>query len=375
LIIKMTDKKDLLITVLTTIFCGENNADLITFMIPAVYEGQDMAECSVEMSYIRPDGVGADERLQASADLYKGYLQYGTMVDTHLAAASGIAVLWLTFTDKDDNVILKTNEVNIHILTADGAPDSSRGPLYTQADWAQEDVMAPDYIRNKEKLYEQLGATHGVNAVQYTKQTLSTDEQEQARANINAAPQLMLVQVLPSGRATYTATEVYDHCFNKKGLAVLVTAIDGNSFALYPMAMTDDGAIIFTADTGELGTATAYLTADGAVETGMLQNGAYSGVESVNDQTGVVVLTASDVGAVSIDELNYTVNEAIASAVADGTFTGPQGEPGVSGVYVGSGEMPEDCNVQIDPEGEVFTMDDFVAEALAALPVWDGGAY
>lgn len=39
---------------------------------------------------------------------------------------------------------------------------------------------------------------------------------------------------------------------------------------------------------------------------------------------------------------------------------GPQGEPGVqgeqgergaSGVYVGSGEMPADCNVQIDPNG------------------------
>lgn len=40
---------------------------------------------------------------------------------------------------------------------------------------------------------------------------------------------------------------------------------------------------------------------------------------------------------------------------------GPQGEPGVqgepgergaSGVYVGSGEMPADCNVQIDPSGD-----------------------
>lgn len=30
---------------------------------------------------------------------------------------------------------------------------------------------------------------------------------------------------------------------------------------------------------------------------------------------------------------------------------------GTSGVYVGSGDMPEDCNVQIDPDGEVFTID------------------
>lgn len=39
-----------------------------------------------------------------------------------------------------------------------------------------------------------------------------------------------------------------------------------------------------------------------------------------------------------------------------------------TGVYVGSGEMPDDCNVQIDPMGEVISMDDlmdggiFVAE-------------
>ena len=31
---------------------------------------------------------------------------------------------------------------------------------------------------------------------------------------------------------------------------------------------------------------------------------------------------------------------------------GKDGAPGKSGVYVGSGEMPEDCNIQIDPSGE-----------------------
>lgn len=30
-----------------------------------------------------------------------------------------------------------------------------------------------------------------------------------------------------------------------------------------------------------------------------------------------------------------------------------EGEDGASGVYVGSGEMPDNCNVQIDPNGEV----------------------
>lgn len=37
-----------------------------------------------------------------------------------------------------------------------------------------------------------------------------------------------------------------------------------------------------------------------------------------------------------------------------GSVKGDQGPRGESGVYVGTGEMPEGCNVQIDPSGEAF---------------------
>ena len=44
-----------------------------------------------------------------------------------------------------------------------------------------------------------------------------------------------------------------------------------------------------------------------------------------------------------------------------GSLQGPKGdkgETGNSGVYVGSGDMPVDCNVQIDPTGEVITYEE-----------------
>lgn len=44
-----------------------------------------------------------------------------------------------------------------------------------------------------------------------------------------------------------------------------------------------------------------------------------------------------------------------------GSLKGPKGdkgETGNSGVYVGSGNMPDDCNVQIDPTGEVITQEE-----------------
>lgn len=35
-----------------------------------------------------------------------------------------------------------------------------------------------------------------------------------------------------------------------------------------------------------------------------------------------------------------------------------KGERGNSGVYIGTGEMPADCSVQIDPDGDCFTLDE-----------------
>ena len=38
---------------------------------------------------------------------------------------------------------------------------------------------------------------------------------------------------------------------------------------------------------------------------------------------------------------------------------------GKSGVYVGSGDMPDDCNVQIDPEGEILTLEQIIKNVIS----------
>lgn len=47
---------------------------------------------------------------------------------------------------------------------------------------------------------------------------------------------------------------------------------------------------------------------------------------------------------------------------------GPKGERGLSGVYVGSGDMPTDCNVQIDPTGgtDNYATVEYVDNAITA---------
>ena len=59
--------------------------------------------------------------------------------------------------------------------------------------------------------------------------------------------------------------------------------------------------------------------------------------------------------------------------VTVGTPMNPQkfAEAGVSGVYVGSGEMPEGYNVQIDPNGE-DSLGVIVSAVISALPKYNG---
>lgn len=44
-----------------------------------------------------------------------------------------------------------------------------------------------------------------------------------------------------------------------------------------------------------------------------------------------------------------------------------KGETGNSGVYIGDGDMPEDCNVQINPNGSIVTVSDIAEEAAALI--------
>ena len=54
--------------------------------------------------------------------------------------------------------------------------------------------------------------------------------------------------------------------------------------------------------------------------------------------------------------LTSAINTALAQAEASGAFKGDKGDKGDSGVYVGSGDMPEGYNVQIDPDGEAIDL-------------------
>ncbi len=73
----------------------------------------------------------------------------------------------------------------------------------------------------------------------------------------------------------------------------------------------------------------------------------YSAAVAAEEYAGLTALVTSVQAAV----------DKVERRLADGSLIGPQGEKGeqgVSGVYVGSGDMPEGYNIQIDPNGNAF---------------------
>ena len=69
------------------------------------------------------------------------------------------------------------------------------------------------------------------------------------------------------------------------------------------------------------------------------------------------------------------LKEEIETKLANGEFKGEKGDKGdrgEPGVFVGSGDMPEDCNVQVDPDEDPIDIDAVVAEAMSDFVTPEG---
>lgn len=115
MIIKMNDDKSLVITIPTTIYRGEQNANLITFLVPMNYGEHNLADSAMVMRYILSNGEGKSEPLSYLPEPYKNYLQFSTVANTRLTSEDGEITLWLTAFNTDDDLVLKTGEIIINI--------------------------------------------------------------------------------------------------------------------------------------------------------------------------------------------------------------------------------------------------------------------
>lgn len=122
----MTNDKQLVTTVRTTIHQRETGVDTIRFLLPLQYEGLNLSEFTVVVKYVSPDNVSHCELLHCQEDLYNNRLDYRLGVDTDITAMAGSVKLRLTLLNvvalddgKYNEQVFHSDETIIQIVPID----------------------------------------------------------------------------------------------------------------------------------------------------------------------------------------------------------------------------------------------------------------
>lgn len=132
--IKMNDDKSLSATIKATIYQYEKNADTLLFLVPTSYEDVNLANCTMLLRYILPDGSGKSEELEMDPEPYKTYYQYRIKATTMITSVSGKIELWLSAIDLRDNLILKSGTTYIEVTPSKDIVDYFSGEDMEQLD-------------------------------------------------------------------------------------------------------------------------------------------------------------------------------------------------------------------------------------------------
>ena len=124
-VIKMDSNNDksLITTIKSKIYQGERNADTLVFLVPMEFENQNLADCTMLLRYILPDGTGKSEELELDVEPYNNHYRYKLKTSSKFTEISGKVELWLSAVDMYDNFILKSGSMFIDILPSKNISD------------------------------------------------------------------------------------------------------------------------------------------------------------------------------------------------------------------------------------------------------------
>lgn len=117
-VIKMERDKSLVTTIRSKIYQGERNADTLLFLIPMYYENVNLADCTMLLRYILPNGAGRSEEIEMDPEPYRNFYCYRLKVGTRFTEFAGKIELWLSAVNMYDNYIFKSNETFVEIEPA-----------------------------------------------------------------------------------------------------------------------------------------------------------------------------------------------------------------------------------------------------------------
>ena len=114
--IKMETDHSLTTTVHSTIYQGDKNADTLVFVVPRTVDEVNMADCTLLLRYILPNGAGHSEELAMYPIPHnRDYLQFRLGVASRFTEQPGNIELWLTAVDFNDDVVFRTGTAQVEI--------------------------------------------------------------------------------------------------------------------------------------------------------------------------------------------------------------------------------------------------------------------
>ena len=119
--ILVNDDNTLYTSVRTRIMQGSKNIDYLHFLVKPMFNGIDMTDATVVLTYILP--VSEERKtltLTRSEELYKERLEYKILLDDNFTTELGSIAMYLTFMI-GDNIIRKTNSA---IMTVNKVEDA-----------------------------------------------------------------------------------------------------------------------------------------------------------------------------------------------------------------------------------------------------------
>lgn len=164
--IKMNADKTLQTTIHANIYQGEKNADTLVFLIPKLYGNQNVSECDLLMRYILPSGYGRSEALELALEPYNSdYYRYNLKLTTKLTELAGDIEIWLSAISLNDNVVFKTDSVEVTILPSKDITDYLNPESRDQLDMLNakvsklESEKADNIFYDEKEKYIQLSST------------------------------------------------------------------------------------------------------------------------------------------------------------------------------------------------------------------------
>ena len=86
----MDSNKSLITPKKITVYQGENSMDVLKFIIPKKYNGQDITDYNVRMDYNLPGNIGRKELLEKKDEYYNDdYMCYTLPLNTHITKYAG----------------------------------------------------------------------------------------------------------------------------------------------------------------------------------------------------------------------------------------------------------------------------------------------